>query len=222
MKCSLKRLAIYGGAAALAGLCIRPPLLAGPAPLPPPATPLGRSLAQWQDTYFRWFAGQLTIAPDANGNAAVGTIVLMPLPNAPGDGTPGQLGVTLNSGQGFTVPLLFLLGTSYTDGTPPDPLVDVSFFQTLDLTLQIDGVTVLNNGNFMNYYSQFYFAPPIPIDSTPIDSVIWCEDIAIVHTPLSVGAHTIKLDVKSSQALPPNFGGGFLEFHNTCTLTVLP
>lgn len=198
------------------------PLLAGNKPAPPQSSAFGKTLAQWQDTYFRWFAGQFNIPPDANGNAAVGNVVLMPLPNAAGDGTPASLNVRLNSGQALTLPLLFLLGTSYTDGTPPDPLVDASFFQTLKLSLQIDGVTVMTSANMMDYYSQFYFAPPIGLDSPPVDSVIWCEDLAFVHTPLSPGAHTIKLDLKSTQALPPNFGGGTLEFHNTWNVSVAP
>jgi hypothetical protein len=166
--------------------------------------------------------GQLAIPPDANGNAVVNGVVLMPLPNVSGDGTPGHLDLTFINGQAFALPLFFLLGTSYTDGTPPDPLVNAGFFQTLNLTLQIDGATVVNDANAMSYYSQFLFAPPIPINFPPIDSVIWCEDVAIVHAPLSVGTHTIKVDLKSAQALPPNFGGGFPEYHNTWTVTVQP
>jgi len=29
------------------------------------------------------------------------------------------------------------------------------------------------------------------------------------------------VDIKSTQPLPPNFGGGFPEYHNSWTLTVL-
>jgi hypothetical protein len=218
------RLAAKAALAALvlAGLGLANWAWAGSAPLPGHARAFGKTLAQWQDTYFRWWIGQVTIPPDANGNAAVGNVVLMPLPNASGDGTPAHLDVTLNSGQAFTLPLFFLLGTSYTDGTPPDPMVDASFFQTLNLTLEIDGATVVNGSNVMDYYSQFSFAPPIPLNFPPIDSVIWCQDVAIVHTPLSVGTHTLKLDLKSTQPLPPGFGGGFPEYHNTWAITVVP
>ena len=182
----------------------------------------GSDLAVLQNAYIRWYLGELTIAPDANTNAAVGSIVLLPIPNTPGDGTAGHVDVTLNHRQSFTLPLLFLLGTSYTDGTPPDPFVSKDFFKTLQLTLKIDGVTVMNDRNKMEFFSKFYFQPPVPINSAPTDSVIWCEDIGYRHGPLSPGTHTIKLDVKSTQALPPNFGGGFLEFHNTWTVTVKP
>lgn len=220
MKTQMTKLIHMTSAAAL--LCLALPALADTAPAPGQSLAFGNTLAGWQDTYSHWYVGQLNIPPDANGNADVGNIVLMPLPNTPGDGTPGSLNVTLHSGQGFDLPLLFLLGTSYTDGTPNDPLVDVSFFQTLNLTLQIDGVTVVNNANMMDYYSSFYFAPPIPFDYPPIASVIWFEGIAVVHGPLAVGTHVVKLDVTSAQALPPNFGGGILAYHNTWNLTVTP
>ncbi len=170
----------------------------------------------------RWYLGQLVIPPDDNGNAVVGQVVLLPVPNTPGDGTPGHLDVTLHSGQAFTVPLLGLLGQSYTDGRPADPLVDVSWFQTTDLRLEIDGATVVDNSNLMNYYSQFYFAPPVPINSPPVAADVWFQDLGIVHNPMSVGTHTLKLDEKSTQPLPPNLGGGFREYHNTFTITVVP
>jgi hypothetical protein len=149
--------------------------------------------------------------------------VLMPLPNVPGDGTPGHLDVALHSGQGFVLPLFYLLGTSYTDGvTPPDQMLDPAFFATLNLTLAIDGVTVVDGNNWRNYSSQFFFAPPIPIEAFGIDSVIWCQDVAVVHTPMSVGTHTLRLDIVGTEALPPNFGGYVPAYHNTWTLTVQP
>ena len=72
-----------------AGLLISAVLLQGPAwadPEPPTAIPpdCGRSLAQWQQTYWRWAYGGLTLPTDPNGNAEVDGVVLMPLPNASG------------------------------------------------------------------------------------------------------------------------------------------
>jgi hypothetical protein len=148
----------------------------------------------------------------------VGQVVLLPVPATPGDGTAGHLDVTLNSGQPFVLPLWALLGTDYTDGTPPDPFVDVSVFETLNLTLVIDGVTVVDGSNLMNYYSKFAFAPPVPLNFPPVDSLIWFEGIGTVHTPLSVGTHTIKLDAVNTQAA----FGSFFEYHNTWTVTVKP
>ncbi len=209
-------------AALLSSLWLAGSAVAGPSPAPGGSHAFGKTLAEWQDTYFRWFIGQTAITPDANGNADVGHIVLLPLPNVPGDGTPGHLDITLNPGQGFYLPLFFFLGTSYTDGTPSDTFVDASFFQTLNLTLQIDGVTVVSDKNSADYYAQFFFAPPIPINFPPIDSAIWSQGVSVVHNPFSVGKHTIKLDIKSAKPLPPNFGTGFPEYHNSWTLTVQP
>ncbi len=86
-------------AGALAGLCLATSVSAGNSPAPGGSSAFGKTLAQWQDVYWRWTYGGLTVPTDANGNAVVnGNVVLMPLPNAPGDGTPGHLNVTLNSG----------------------------------------------------------------------------------------------------------------------------
>ena len=73
-----------GMAALLLGLCLTTTALAGDKPNPGQSSAFGKSLAQWQDTYFRWFVGQLSIPPDRNGNADVGHVVLMPLPSVPG------------------------------------------------------------------------------------------------------------------------------------------
>ena len=59
--------------------------------------------------------------------------------------------LTLNNGQSFVLPLRALLGTSYTDGTPPDPFVPNSVFQTLDISFAIDGVTAVNAGHAADY-----------------------------------------------------------------------
>jgi hypothetical protein len=217
------RFKLRSAAGLLLALCLATPNFAGPGPAPGHSSAFGKTLAGWDDTYFRWYIGELSIPTDSNGNAAVNNIVLMPLPNVPGDGTPGHLDVTLKPGQGFVLPLFFLLGTSYTDGvTPPDPLVDPAFFSTLNLTLKIDGVTVINGINLTDYFEEFLFAPPIPIDAFGIDSVIWCESVSAVHSPLSVGAHSIELDIIGTQALPPNFGGYVPVYHNTWSVTVKP
>jgi hypothetical protein len=83
----------------------------------------GRSFAAWNETYERWSFGELDVPIDENGNAVVPPhVVLFPIPNTPGDGTPGHLDVTLNAGQAFVLPLWGFLGTDYTDATPPDQL----------------------------------------------------------------------------------------------------
>jgi hypothetical protein len=203
--------------AALFGLCLTTPIFAG---IHGNSHAFGKTLAGWNEIYERWAFGALTVPTDGNGNAVVGPhVVLMPIPNTPGDGTPGHIDVTLKAGQAFVLPLWVLLGTDYTDGTPPDPFVNVSVFQTLDLTFQIDGVTVIDKTNVLNFYSAFFFNPPIPIIGfPPVNSIIWFQGISIVHHPLSVGTHTFQLDAVNTE---PAFGG-FFEYHNTWTVTVQP
>ena len=180
----------------------------------------GRTLAAWNAIYERWAFGAISVPTDLNGNAIVRPhVVLFPIPNTPGDGTPGHLDVTLSAGQAFVLPLWVLLGTDYTDGTPADPLVDVSVFRTLDIIFQIDGSTVIDNTNVLKFYSAFFFNPPVPIVGfPPVNSIIWFQGISLVHHPLSVGTHTFKLDAVNTQ---PAFGG-FFEYHNTWTVTAQP
>jgi hypothetical protein len=178
----------------------------------------GKSLTAWQETYFRWAYGEITFPTDSNGNSVVGHTVFFPLPDANGDGTPAHLDVTLSTGQSFVLPLWALLGTSYTDGTPPDPFVPDSVFQTLNISFTIDGVTVINGSNVMKYYSKEALDPAISIVGfPPVDSIIWMESIGITHAPLTPGTHTFALDAVNTE---PAFGFFFSEYHNTWTVTV--
>ncbi len=190
--------------------------------LPRGAAVHGVSQADWQELYWGWYYGGTTLPVDPNGNAHVGNVVLMPIPNTPGDGTPGHLDVTLSPGQFWVLPLWGLIGTSYTDGTPPDPLVGPAIFQTLDISFEVDGQIIVSSANVMEHFFQTPFDPPVVFNSPPIAALIWMEDIGVFHTPLSAGHHTLKLDVRNTQPLPPNFGGGFSEFHNTWNVTVEP
>ena len=100
----------------LFGLCLTTPLAAA---LHGQSHRFGKSLVGWLQLYERWLFGAQNIPTDSNGNALVNNhVVPLPLPNTPGDGTPGHLDVTLSAGQGFVLPLWALLGTDYTDGTP--------------------------------------------------------------------------------------------------------
>ena len=177
-------------------------------------------LTKFSDLYFRSVYGNITLPTDQNGNTVVGKTVFMPLPNAPGDGTPASINVTLKAGQPFFLPLLALPGTSYSDGTPPDPFVDLQVLKNnVRLTLKIDGKTVLDEQEALDdFYTQFYFDPPIPFDAPPINAIIYLQVIAVLHKPLSPGTHVITLDEKVSPI--PIFGG--VEYHNTFNVTVQP
>ncbi len=213
---AVARRALSGGAALLVGASLLlSAAVAGAAPGNSHA--FGKSLADWQAVYFNWYLGATSIDPDANDNAAVGKVVLMPLPDTPGDGTPGQLDVTLQSGQPFVLPLWVLLGNSYADDTADD-LIDLAVFETLDITLQVDGKTVITSANVMDYYSQFDFDPAIPLDDPFVTAFVWYQGIGMVHGPLSVGEHTITLDVKNTDT--EHLFGWTIEYHNTWNITV--
>ena len=211
---------VLGG---LAAFCLTAtPFRGWGGPLPANSHAFGQSQVEWQQLYWLWYYGALTLPVDANGNAYVGNLVLMPIPFTPGDGTPGHQDVTLKPGQAWVLPFWGLIGTSYSDGTPPDPVVGQDMFRTLDISFQIDGQTVIGTQNLMEHFCAAPFNPPVPFNLPPIAALIWMEDIGVVHTPFSVGTHTLKLDVKNTIPLPPNFGGGIVEYHNTWTVTVTP
>ena len=173
-------------------------------------------LAEYQETYYRWEFGDKTLPTDAFGNAVDKNVVMLPVPFTPGDGTPGTQAVTLSAGEGFVLPLFGELGTSYRDGTPPDPFEPISIFTTLDISFSIDGKQVISTDNVLRYYSKLAFEPPIPIDHPVIEAIIWLEGVGILQSPLSPGEHVLKVDEKNNE---PGFGG-ILEYHNTWNVTV--
>jgi hypothetical protein len=125
--------------------------------------------------------------------------------------------VTLKAGQTFFLPLWTLSGTSYSDGTPPDPFEPDSVFRTLEIKLTIDGKTVVSTGNVMRYYSKFAFDPVIPIvGAPPYAAIIWFEGVGILHEPLSPGQHTLTLHAKNTQLV----WGSTFEYNNTWKVTV--
>ncbi|MEN6324585.1 MAG: VPLPA-CTERM sorting domain-containing protein [Syntrophomonas sp.] len=196
--------------AAFMGLCLAVPVWAD--------VYYGKSLAEWQGIYFSWYFGALNVPSDSNGNAVIDNVVLLSMPSTPGDGTPGYQKVTLSSGQPFVLPLFSLIGQRYKDGTE-DPFNDVEIYQTVDLTVKVDGVTVIDSGNVMDYYSEYIFNPEIPYPYDPAVANIWVQNIGMVHSPFSFGQHTIQLDVKNTEPIP---GLGTLEYHNTWAINAVP
>jgi hypothetical protein len=178
--------------------------------------PYGKSLAGWMEIYERWAFGQTAIPTDSNGNAVVNGVVLLPIPkNAFGKGNPANIEVKLNVGQPFTLPLWVLLGTSYEDGTS-DPFEPLSIFRTLAINFTVDGHTLINSRNAMDYFSKFEFIPSIPVSFPPINGIVWFEGIGLVQEGLESGRHTLTLDAKNTQ---PAFGTTF-EYHNTWNVHV--
>jgi hypothetical protein len=122
-------------------------------PLPGSAVFHGNTLEHWQELWFRWSAGVLNVPTDANGNAVLNNVVLLSIPNTPGDGTPGSLNLTLSVGQAFVLPLDQLSGNSYRNGTPNDQMVAVSDFLSGSVRLTLDGVTIVSGANLAQYYT---------------------------------------------------------------------
>jgi hypothetical protein len=170
----------------------------------------------WHNLYWSWIYGQTSLPTDGNGNAVQGNTALLALPNVPGDGTPGSINITLEAGQWFFLPLIGVLGTSYTDGTPPDPFVDLSIFEDMTVLLTLDGTTVVDEANVMDFYEQGYFSPGIPVNSPPLDDIIYFQSLGLLHPPLPPGEHVIQLDEVQSV---PVFGYT-AEYHNTFNITV--
>ena len=201
----------------LLGLCLATVAFAV-APQPSASYSFGKTLAQWQETWFRWSVGALSVPTDSNGNAVINNVVLMSLPDVPVDGTRGSLDLTLKPGQPFVLPLFLLFGNSYRDGSPDDQLASIDDFRNLDLELTLDGVTILEGANATQYFSQTTFVPPIPITdpASTFSAYLWLQGVTIVHAPLLVGQHTITLDEK---IFIPEYDLT-LEFHNTWNVTV--
>ena len=174
------------------------------------------------DLYWRRAFGLVTIPVDQNGNAVVGGIALLPLPDAPGDGTPGSIDITLKAGQAFFLPLLAMFGTSYSDGTPSDPFVTRSVFKKhlKQFRLQVDGRTILDEKGVLDFLTGITFEPPIAYDAPPVNAITIEQGLSILHRALPPGTHVIQLDEKIT-AMPPILGGD-AEFHNTFNVTVLP
>src|SRR5262245_21740621 len=103
-KTNIARLAL-GLATLVLAIGVLHPMPGGSQTAPGNSSAFGNSLTTWQETYFRWAYGDVTVPTDSNGNAVVGNHVLFPLPNATGDGTPAHLDVKLNPGQSFVLPL---------------------------------------------------------------------------------------------------------------------
>jgi len=202
----------------LLGLSTGMLVFAGSAPVPGHSNAFGQSLGQWLETYWRWVYEGTPLPNDAHGNTVVGKVVLLDIPQTPGDGTPGSLDLTLSSGEAFALPFFGVIGFEYSDGTF-DPPEDVNLFKRLKITVKVDGVVVIDHTNVMDYYAAIDFDPQISFPEYGF-SFAFLQGVGMVHQPLKVGKHVVTLDVVNTQAMSPAYGGGFAEYHNTWNLTV--
>ena len=91
------------------------------------------------DIDWRSALGSVVLPADTNGNPVLGVVAQVPLPDNSASDT-ASIDVTLRAGQPFFLPLLALFGTSYSDGTPSDPVLADSVFEKhpKQLKLQAD------------------------------------------------------------------------------------
>jgi hypothetical protein len=206
---------------AAVGLSVGTAAVAGHSPVPGHSNAFGQSLGDWLVTYWRWYYEGTPLPTDRYGNTVVGNVVLLPIPSTDGQGEPGFQDVTLTSGEAFVLPFFGAIGWEYPDGSL-DPLVPLSLFETLEITVTVDGVVVIDEENVMDYYAYGEFDPPIPYPPFPEYLFVFLQSVGMAHSPLSVGEHVLTLDVQNTEAYPPEYGGGFSEYHNTWYITVKP
>jgi hypothetical protein len=194
---------------------------------PPVSHAYGKTLAEWQTAYWRWFLGS-DQDPD---QSMVGNVKLMPNPDqdVSGAGTPedpvlviGELAITLRPGTPFVLPLIAFIGERYNDGTPDDdPAMYAGRLGDVSLNLTIDGRTVVSDANKAAFHVPTVTFDPIVIYPEPTDygavAAIWFHGVAIVSPPLSVGQHVIRLD--GTDVVPGVFS---VIFRNTWYVTVSP
>ena len=218
--CNRSRFVVLGALLTCALLAIQPSAGAGAGAAPGNSRTLGQSLSQWMVDYTSWLLGSRDIDPDVNGNADIGQVVLLALPSAPGDGTPGSIDITLRSGQSFTLPFFQWIGNSYEDGSV-DPMADVNDFRNMQIVVKLDGVPIITQKNVMDYYTEAAFDPPLTTDlPVGIGATAWVfeQSIGIVHAPLPPGKHTLTLD--ESISLPDLGFTAPVVYHNTWNITV--
>jgi hypothetical protein len=169
----------------------------------------GKDLSAWLKQYSAWNA--LGSNPDAGRE---GDLVYLPLPllQNPDGGIlyTGKLTLHLAPSDHFFMPLIAYYGETYQpDSGKPDEVADVESPDidyrppALKVALTIDGVTVLKSppGDLsLLFCPEQPFSPPLRYPSAAsygATGAIWVKGLALIHTPLAVGKHSMHL-VESS------------------------
>ena len=221
-------------------MCV--PLEAGTTASPPQSRAYGKTLSEWMRLYFTWFTS------GAVGADHVGHVRFLNLPApVPVSGTgvyadpatlQGHLDIALRPGTPFVLPVVSWVGETYDPalGYDDDPVLPAEIFtdaSQVTIKVSIDGKPVMDSTS--TSVGPFYFGP-VPLDvtyATPTFygavGAIFVQGIGFVHSPLSVGTHTIELD--SELLIPPDPAllnpnlypeGVGIRFLNSWTITVSP
>ncbi|MCU0725164.1 MAG: hypothetical protein MUE73_05145 [Planctomycetes bacterium] len=166
----------------------------------------GKSLGEWMELYWTWF---FTGEP-ADGK--VKDVVFLPLPD-------GEIDVSLKTGQKFVLPIWVIVGETYEGGYCDDPDdYPMEWITDADVLVRLDGRTLVDSeeddlADF--FFEAQWFEETLPYEE-PTDygstGAIWVAGLALVHSPLSRGSHTLTLDVY--------FPAWDLTFDNTWHITV--
>jgi hypothetical protein len=191
--------------------------------LPPSSNSLGRSLEDWQLTYW---TSTLT-----GGPAYDGRVLLMPLPDATFNPSTanfeGQLYIEYAPGTPFFLPIFTFVGESYVQMVPDDDPADYAFLfldnPGLSVLITIDGVPIIDSStdDITRFYAGTVYFDPEITDGYPRNvepgldaaAAIWVQGLAFVQDPLPPGPHTLHLLVDT--------GLGF-GFDNTWSILVRP
>jgi hypothetical protein len=150
----------------------------------------GKSLGEWMELYWTWFLG-------GDQEARVGSVVFLPIP------MDGEEDVTLKVGEKFVLPMLVIVGETYTEasGSPDDNPADypLELFTAFTVKITLDGKPIIDSDveDIADYYFEpQWFDEPVeylePADSGAV-AAIWVTGLGFVHPPLSKGAHVLNL-----------------------------
>lgn len=199
---------------------------------PPGSRAYGKSLAEWLETYWRWYFGSNQDLTQSK----VGRVQLLPIPAGEvisGSFTPedpalirGRLEITLRPGTPFVLPLFAWTSETYNNGTPDDPpFPDDLLLASVSPNLTIDGCPVVTDENERRFYvSRTELSPPIvypePSSYGSIAAIAF-QSCGIVAHPLPPGVHEIRLHEPYIVANPPLGLSAFgVIYDNTWIVTV--
>ncbi len=194
--------------------------------VPPSSVFEGKTLAQWLETYWRWFYG----GEPASGK--VGSVQLLPLPSSAlmdGLGTPddpalyrGTLELTLPKDTPFVLPAYAWVGERYV-GYPAVPddaaFPDQMLWDGVSPYLTIDGTTVISDANEKDFYVGYTAFDPIVNYATPTSynsvAAVYFQGVGMVGGGLKPGTHVIRL---YEPYIIPGYWG--IIYDNTWVITV--
>jgi hypothetical protein len=179
-------------------------------------------LADAMAKYWAWYYGGI-------GTQDIGHLFLVPIP----DGEPisddpliyqGTGYFTVRTGKTLVLPMSFFTGESYVEGPPDDPASYPIDYKASSLLLKVDGKAIIDSTRTKLdcvYVDLTYFPQPIVYpepSSYGSNAAIWMFGLGILLPPMSVGQHTIEMQVLSPLR---DVWGVDLGYYNTWHVTVV-